>query len=165
MSMKNSTTPLGIDPVTFWYVAHCLNHCATTCPVCLYVCVFIYTHMQESVFFFCLTRVPFWHWLAHNMVHALWMQSGVQRLWNRRFLSWMNLVLMNPSWIVTVMGLFCPPITACHFISISQMNGKICKERNVIQRSCLRILSQTQRNEDEIRCDTPFSYHRLLFLH
>jgi hypothetical protein len=32
MSMKNSMTPSGIQPVTFRYVAEYLNHCATAVP-------------------------------------------------------------------------------------------------------------------------------------
>jgi hypothetical protein len=29
MSMKNSMTPSGIEPASFWFVAQYLNHCAT----------------------------------------------------------------------------------------------------------------------------------------
>jgi hypothetical protein len=29
---KIPMTPSGIDPATFWFVAHCLNHCVTACP-------------------------------------------------------------------------------------------------------------------------------------
>jgi hypothetical protein len=32
VSMKNSMTPSGIEPVTFWFVAQYLNHCATMVP-------------------------------------------------------------------------------------------------------------------------------------
>jgi hypothetical protein len=32
MSMKNSMTPSGIEPATFWFVAQYLNHCATAVP-------------------------------------------------------------------------------------------------------------------------------------
>jgi hypothetical protein len=33
MSMKNSMTPSGIEPATFWFVAQYLNHCATAVPL------------------------------------------------------------------------------------------------------------------------------------
>lgn len=136
--------------------------------LCVFICIYVssvYISMCKNTVFFCLTRVSLWHWLAQNMVHALWMQSGMQQLWNRRFLSWMSLVLKNPSWIVTSMGSFCPPIIACHFTRLRQMNGKICKRRNSVRRSCSQILSETQSNEVEIQCDTPLSKHRPLFLH
>jgi len=32
MSMKNSLTPAGTEPVTFRFVAQHLNHCATAVP-------------------------------------------------------------------------------------------------------------------------------------
>jgi hypothetical protein len=32
MSMKNSRTPSGIEPATFWFVPQYLNHCATAVP-------------------------------------------------------------------------------------------------------------------------------------
>jgi hypothetical protein len=32
MSTKNSMTPSGIEPATFWFVAQYLNHCATAVP-------------------------------------------------------------------------------------------------------------------------------------
>jgi hypothetical protein len=32
MSMKNSMTPSGFEPATFWFVAQYLNHCATAVP-------------------------------------------------------------------------------------------------------------------------------------
>jgi hypothetical protein len=33
MSMKNSMTPSGIEPATFWFVVQYLNHCATAVPL------------------------------------------------------------------------------------------------------------------------------------
>jgi hypothetical protein len=36
MSMKNSMTLSGIEPVTFWFVAQHLNHCATAVPTIRY---------------------------------------------------------------------------------------------------------------------------------
>jgi hypothetical protein len=29
---KITVIPLGIKPVTFWFLAQCLNHCSTACP-------------------------------------------------------------------------------------------------------------------------------------
>jgi hypothetical protein len=37
MSMKNFTTPSGIEPATFGFVAQHLNHCATVVPTLIYV--------------------------------------------------------------------------------------------------------------------------------
>jgi hypothetical protein len=33
MSTKNSMTPSGIEPATFWFVAQYLNHCAAAVPI------------------------------------------------------------------------------------------------------------------------------------
>jgi hypothetical protein len=37
MSMKNSMTPSGIEPATFWFVAQYPNHCATAVPILCWI--------------------------------------------------------------------------------------------------------------------------------
>jgi hypothetical protein len=44
MSMKNSMTPSGIEPTTFWFVAQYLNHCATAVPDMF--SIYVYSNLQ-----------------------------------------------------------------------------------------------------------------------
>lgn len=48
-------------------------------PETLYIkSIKLYFHSKElNTFFLSLTRDCMWHWLAQNMDHAVWMQSGM----------------------------------------------------------------------------------------
>jgi hypothetical protein len=56
MSMKNSMTPSGIEPVTFWFVAQYLNHCATAVLI-IFLYVTYYFSMRCSELYTCHLHV------------------------------------------------------------------------------------------------------------
>jgi hypothetical protein len=63
MSVKNSMTPSGIEPATFWFVAQYLNHCATAVPHFRLICSSFYllSHVKT-----CHKSTCFWE--SYNRV-------------------------------------------------------------------------------------------------
>jgi hypothetical protein len=119
---KISMTRLGIDPVTFQFVAQCLKHCATACPTCLQVQLqkFICKCMQTATLRTIFTYVT---WTSHYIYHTV--LSGVSHNCSR----FCNILPMD-------MG------ALLHFISIlmlslgPQLTAKIGCQLSVLSMQC-----------------------------